>query len=192
MNMFKFRLNHLAMLALVGLLAFSTSSCKDDEDDEPVDETPTLYDRVGGTEMVTDPVGGGQIQKGRLTLRAVVDSAIFVIAADPTLQPYFPVLLGEVTSGDLSGFSALSNNLTDFFVVATSENKVGSYTGLDMVAAHDPAQNPRMGLKADNAAMDAFINDVGVSLGKNGVTDQALINDLVALLETLRDPIVQR
>ncbi|WP_291722087.1 hypothetical protein [Bernardetia sp.] len=169
------------------------SSCNnDDDDDDNETETPTLYDRVGGTTMVTDPVSGGQIQQGRLTLRAVVDSAIFVIAADPELQPYFAVLLAEVGNNDLSGFSALSNSLTDFFVVATSENTVGNYTGLDMVSAHDPAQNPRMALKADNAAMDAFIADVGVSLGKNGVTDQELINDLVALLETLRDPIVQR
>lgn len=190
--MFRFKLNNLAMLVLVGLLAFSTSSCKDDDDeDEAPMETPTLYDRVGGTKMVADP-NGGQIQQGRLTLRNVVDSAIFVIAGDPELQPYFAKLLDEVGNEDFSGFAALSNDLTDFFVVATSEGKEGEYTGLDMVAAHDPAQNSRMGLKADDAAMDAFINDVGVSLGQNGVTDQALIEDLVALLETLRDPIVQR
>lgn len=189
MNFSKFKFNNLAMLVLVGLLAFSTSSCKKDKDETT---TPTLYDRVGGTEMVKDPVGGAQIQKGRLTLRAVVDSAIYVIAADPKLTEYFGVLLGEVTAGNTSGFSDLSKELTDFFVVATSENKVGTYTGLNMVDAHDPAKNSRMGKKADNAAMDAFIADVVVSLGKNGVTDQALIGDLGALLETLRSPIVQR
>lgn len=61
-----------------------------------------------------------------------------------------------------------------------------------MVAAHNPAQNPRMNGKSDDAAYDAFIAAVGTALQQNNVTDQALINDLVALLETLRDPIVQQ
>ncbi|WP_338812070.1 hypothetical protein V9L05_11795 [Bernardetia sp. Wsw4-3y2] len=180
------------MLLLVGFLAFSISSCKDDDDDDEQVDTPTLYDRVGGTEMVTDPVNGGQIQKGRLTLRAVVDSAGPIIVTDPRLAGDFQILLAELNDGNTSGLAALSKNLTDFFVVATSGGEVGSYTGLNMKDAHDPAINDdRLVSKSTDAEMDAFIEDVGKSLAKNGVTDQALINDLVALLETLRGDIVQ-
>ena len=46
--------------------------------------------------------------------------------------------------------------------------------------------------RSDDAAFDAFVADVGTSLGQNGVTDQELINDLVALLETLREDVVQQ
>lgn len=152
----------------------------------------TLYQRLGGTEMVDDPANSGtMIETGYLNLRSVVDSAIFVIAADPVLQPYFQTLLTEVGNGDLTGFSALSMGLTNFFAEATGSENF-TYNGLDMVAAHDPAQNPRMNGKSDDAAYDAFIAAVGTALQQNNVTDQALINDLVALLETLREPIVQQ
>lgn len=188
MNLSKF--NKLAFLVLVGLVTFSTSSCKD-KDDEKKDE-PTLYDRVGGKEMVTDPINGGKIEKGRLTLRAVVDSAGPIIVTDPRLAPDFQILLAELGNGNKSGLNALSKNLTDFFVVATSEGKAGSYTGLNMKDAHNPAKNARLVSKSSDAEMDAFIEDVGKSLGKNGVTDQKLIKDLVDLMETLRKDIVQK
>src|SRR5690606_5751753 len=99
------------ILLLVGSIGFMSACDKDDDDmkDKTPDPKPTLYEKVGGTEMVNDPANAGMmIEKGRLSLRAVVDSSIFVIAGDPELQPYFPVLLGEVGNGDLSGFAALS------------------------------------------------------------------------------------
>ena len=67
--------------------------------------------------MVQDPTAsaGTMIEAGRLGIRSVVDSAIFVIAADDSINNYFNVLLAEVTAGDLSGFQELSKNLTDFF-----------------------------------------------------------------------------
>lgn len=187
--MLKFtKLNAILLAMIVGL----SVSCKEEEKKDEMEEPAlTLYDRVGGTAMVSDPVNGGEIQQGRLTLRSVVDSAIFVIAADTRLQPYFTTLLGEVGNGDLSGFAALSESLTDFFVVATSEEQEGQYTGLNMVDAHNPDVNSRMDGRADDAAMDAFIEDVGVSLGKNGVSDQELIGDLVDLLESVRSAVVQ-
>src|SRR5690606_6533499 len=119
--------------------------------DKTPDPKPTLYEKVGGTEMVNDPANAGMmIEKGRLSLRAVVDSSIFVIAGDPELQPYFPVLLGEVGNGDLSGFAALSKNLTDFFCVATGAKNF-TYNGMNMVDAYDPAKNSRMAMKSDDA-----------------------------------------
>ncbi|MFN4199273.1 MAG: hypothetical protein ACK4FS_09635, partial [Flavobacterium sp.] len=59
------------------------------------------------------------------------------------------------------------------------------------VAAHDPAQNPRMGVKSTNADYDKFIGYVGAAAGLNGVTDPALISEVVTVLESLRNPIVQ-
>ena len=61
-----------------------------------------------------------------------------------------------------------------------------------MKDAHNPATNPRMGTKAAEADFDNFIGDVGKSLGKNGVTDAALIGDLVALLNTTKADVIQK
>lgn len=163
--------------------------------EDVVQRTTSLYDRLGGTTMVTDPNDSeAMIEQGRLTFRAVVDSTIFVIAADERLQPYFEVLLAEVGSNDLTGFAALSATLTDFFCVAAGA-ETQSYSGLDMVAAHDPEQNSRMALKADDDAMDAFIEDAVAGLAQNGVTTEnngPLINEIGALINSLRSSIVQR
>ena len=120
----------------------------------------------------------------------MVDSTIFVIAGDAELQPYFTTLLGEVGNGDLSGFAALSENLTDFFCEAAgSEND--TYTGMNMVDAHDPAKNSRMEMKADDAAYDAFVADVVTGAQQNDVPND-IIQEVGELLETLRGDVVQK
>ncbi len=179
---------------LLVIVAIGFTSCKKEEEPAPVATTtpPTLYERVGGTKKVTDPNNSSvMIEQGRLTLRSVVDSAINVIAADSRLAKFFPVLFAELGSGNTTGLTALSKNFTDFMCFATG-SKNYSYTGLSMKNAHDPAANNRMGEKAANADFDNFVGDIGVALGQNGVTDQKLINDLVALLETTRADIVQK
>jgi len=177
-------------ILLVGSIAFT--SCKEDEK-TVTPTTPTLYEKLGGTTMVADPANPSQmIEKGRLGLRSVVDSTIFIIAGDNELNPYFEVLLSEVGSGNLTGFTALSKNLTDFFCVATGAKNF-TYNGISsMVAAHDPAQNNRMAMKADNASYDRFIADVVAGAAQNGVTDQAIVSELGTILESLRSTIVQR
>jgi hypothetical protein len=60
-----------------------------------------------------------------------------------------------------------------------------------MVDAHNPAVNPRMGTTSSNADYTKFIGYVGGAAGLNGVNDADLINEVVAVLESLRDPIVQ-
>lgn len=184
---------NLIFIATISTVLIFFSSCK--KEDEMIDPTPTpsLYDRVGGTTMVDDPANPGtQIEQGRLTLRSVVDSSIFVIAADPEMTPFFGALLTEVGAGDLSGLTILSDHLTDFLCSATgSTNPDYAYTGMSMADAHDPATNSRMGMKADDSDFDAFIGDVAIGLDQNGVTDAVLIADLVALLETTRADIVQ-
>lgn len=191
----------LTLLTLVGIATtLAITSCKkDDNTSTPTNNTttPTLYERVGGTTMVSDPSNPGtQIEKGRLTLRAVVDSSIFVIAADTQLQKYFPTLFAELGAGNTTGLTALSENLTDFFCLATgSKNPAYTYTGKSMKDAHDPAMNSRMGLKANQADFDKFVGDVGTGLAQNGVTSSnnaQLVNDLVALLYTTQNDIVQR
>jgi hypothetical protein len=150
----------------------------------------TLYDSLGGTAMVTDPANPSvKIEKGRLGIRSVIDSTIFVIAGDTAINGFFKVLLTEVTAGNTSGFMALSKNLTDFVAVATGA-KDYTYGGKSMVAAHDPAQNSRMNGKAANDDFDAFVNDLVKGAKKNGLSDQ-LIGQVGALVETLRSQVVQ-
>jgi hypothetical protein len=186
-------------LALVATALIFTTACKKEEKKDPAPTTtaPTLYERVGGTDMVSDPANSGQmIEKGRLTLRSVVDSSILVIAADAQLAPYFPVLFAELGAGNTSGLTALSENFTDFMCFATgSKNPNYTYTGMNMKDAHDPAKNNRMGMKSNKADFDKFVGDIGVGLAKNGVTAQnnaQLVTDLVALLYTTEADIVQR
>lgn len=181
---------------LLALFSFGFSLCMISCKKETTPD-PTLYERVGGTTLVADPNSpGNQIEQGRLTLRSVVDSSIFVIAADPQMAPYFPVLLGEVTGGNFAGFTTLSENFTDFLSVATgSTNSSYAYTGLNMHDAHDPTVNTRISMKVTEADFNAFVGDIGIGLAQNGVTsanNADLVNDLVALLNTTKSDIVQQ
>lgn len=179
------------MLTAVVIAGMSVMpSCKKKETTTPA-PTATLYDSLGGTTMVADPSNSGQmIEKGRLGIRSVVDSTIFVIAADPQLNTFFPVLLAEVTAGNLSGFSALSKSLTDFFCVATGAKNF-TYAGKSMVAAHDPAQNPRMNGKSSAADFDRFVADLVIGAKKVGLSDQ-LIGQVGAVVATTKTQVVQK
>ena len=178
----------LLLAALAIAAAFITPSCnKDDSPTAPA----TLYDSLGGTAMVTDPTNTSvKIEQGRLGIRSVVDSTIFVIAADTIINPYFAVLLSEVGAGDLTGFEELSKNLTDFLCVATGAKNF-TYTGLSMTDAHNPAVNPRMAAKAGDDDFDEFIADVVVGAHKNAIPDN-LIGSIGTILETLRSQVVQQ
>ena len=98
----------------IAMLMLLTTSCHKSS------STPqTLYDSLGGTTMVADPANSGaQIEKGYLGIRTVVDSAIFIIAGDTTINGYFKVLLTEVTSGNLSGYQVARQLRSD---AATSQ-----------------------------------------------------------------------
>jgi len=182
----------IAVLSLAAfsicILTLSLGSCKKHDSAA----RPTLYDSLGGTAMVSDPAHSGtMIEKGRLLIRNIIDSTIFVIAGDTAINGHFTTLLGEVKSGNLSGFQALSKNLTDFVAVGTGA-KDYTYTGKSMVAAHDPAQNPRMNGKADNSDFDAFEKDLFAGAGKAGVpaNTPALIS-VGKIVESLRSQVVQ-
>jgi hypothetical protein len=158
---------------------------------------PTLYTQVGGTTMVPDKANGNvMIEQGRLTLRNVVDSAIYVIAGDAQLTPYFQVLLAEVGKGNTTGFAALSENFTDFLCVATgSTNTAFAYGGKSMADAHNPAYNSRIAEKVSTADFNKFVGDIGTALAQNGVNSTnngPLVTSLVNLLNTTMGAIVQR
>ncbi|MEO8760505.1 MAG: group 1 truncated hemoglobin [Bacteroidia bacterium] len=193
----------LAAICLTTVSIFYTSCKKKDTTTPttPVATTPagpTLYTRVGGTVTVQDPraAAGTMIETGRLTLRSVVDSAIYVIAGDAQINGYFQVLLAEVGAGNTTGFSALSENFTDFLCTATgATNTAYTYGGRSMKDAHDPMYTNRISNKVTSADFDKFVGDIGTALAKNGVnsTNNAqLVTDLVALLETTKSTIVQR
>lgn len=174
----------------IAFTAATVLSCKK-SDTAPA--KPTLYDSLGGTAMVSDPANPSiMIEKGRLLIRNIVDSTIFVIAGDTAINGHFTTLLSEVSQGNMSGFDALSKNLTDFVAVGTGA-KDYTYGGKSMTAAHDPAQNPRMNGKADNSDFNAFEADLLTGAGKAGVpsNNPALIS-VGKIVESLRSQVVQQ
>jgi hypothetical protein len=175
----------LGIIAIV----FTIGSCSKSSSSTPT-PTSTLYDSLGGTTMVADPANAGSmIEKGRLGIRSVLDSTIFVIAGDSKINGFFKVLLAEVTAGNTSGYTALSNNLTDFVCVATGA-KDFTYGGKSMTDAHNPATNSRMNGKADATDFNNFVADLVIGAQKNGLSSQ-LIGQVGALVETLQSQVVQ-
>jgi hypothetical protein len=189
------KLAFIAFLSITGTLFVSCS----DDDAAPTPQELSLYEKLGGTTMVSDPNNPGQmIEQGRLSYRSVVDSTVVLIVtdivagADGNLAPHFAPLLAEVGAGNTTNLALLSKSLTDFFSANTGGGATNTYSGLNMVDAHDPAVNPRMGVKSTNADYTKFIGYVGGAAGLNGVTDPAIINEVVAVLESIREPIVQQ
>src|SRR4051794_25023702 len=98
-----FRKNLTILTVALGLTVSFTmmQSCKKDDNSSPA--KMTLYDSLGGTTKVNAPANAGQmIEKGRLGLRSVVDSTIFVIAGDNKLNGFFTTLLAEVGNNNLT------------------------------------------------------------------------------------------
>ncbi|CAD0001843.1 globin family protein [Flavobacterium chungangense] len=195
-------MKNFSKITLSVLVAASATltSCNND-DDAPAPAKASIYERLGGTKMVSDPDNSGQmIEQGRLSFRKVVNSTIGLIVADiqsnasGNLQAHFAPVLAETGNTQATSIARLSDNLTDFFSYNTGgTNAVNTYSGLNMVAAHDPAKNPRMGTKSSNADYTKFEGYVGAAANANGVaSNTVLYTDIVAVLESLRTPIVQK
>jgi hypothetical protein len=191
------KFSKFALCALV-IGAFTVSSCSKSDSPAP---TASIYARLGGTTLVADPDNAGQmIEQGRLSYRKVVNTTIGLIVADVNsnaagnLGAHFAPLLTEVGAGNTTNLAELVDNLTDFFSYNTGgTNAVNTYTGLSMVAAHNPATNPRMGVKSTSANYTKFEGYVGTAAVQNGVAaNTQLYTDIVAVLESLRTPIVQQ
>ncbi|WP_313805527.1 hypothetical protein [Flavobacterium sp.] len=187
----------ITLIALIlGTIVFV--SCSDNDDAAPTPAEMSLYQKLGGTTMVADPNNPGtMIEQGRLSYRSVVDTTITLIVADivagseGNFGAHFAPLVGEVSGGNTTNVAVLSKNLTDFFSANTGGGATNTYSGMNMATAHNPMENPRMGTTASNEDYDKFIGYVGAAAGLNGVTDPEIISEVVAVLESLRDPIVQ-
>ncbi|HEX8577900.1 MAG TPA: hypothetical protein VF677_16565 [Flavobacterium sp.] len=188
-----------ALCAMIIGASLFTSCSKDDDAPAPA-PTESIYVRLGGTAMVADPDNAGQmIERGRLAFRNVVDDTVGLIVADieagnpGNLGAHFAPLLAEVGSGNTTNFAILKDNLTDFFSFNTGgTSTVNTYSGLGMVAAHNPSQNSRMGVRSTDADYTRFRDFIGAAAQANGVAaNTQLYADVVAVLESLRDPIVQ-
>ncbi|MEP6928878.1 MAG: hypothetical protein ABI850_02660 [Flavobacterium sp.] len=196
-------MTNFSKITLSVLLVASATlvSCSNDNDAPAPVVKESIYNRLGGTAMVSDPDNSGQmIEKGRLSFRKVVNSAIGLIVADVqsnasgNLQAHFAPLLAETGSTQATNIAKLSDNLTDFFSFNTGgTNAVNTYSGLSMTAAHNPATNARMGTKSSSADYTKFEGYVGAAANANGVASNTeLYTDIVAVLESLRTPIVQK
>ncbi|WP_194778131.1 globin family protein [Pararhodonellum marinum] len=192
-------LNRLCCLLLIGAV-FSFSACN--SDDSPGMMPPEMDEsfyatQLGGETMVTDPNNPNQmIEQGYLNLRTVVTNTVLEIAENDggtydDLQPYFSVLLNEVGRGVTSGFTMLVSDFTDFLAEATGAKNF-TYEGLDMAAAHDPVRNGRMNGLINNADYDLFVQAVVAGAAEAGITDNEILGPVADLLESVRNPIVQR
>jgi hypothetical protein len=192
------KFSKFALGAVVIGASFFTSCSSDDS----TPATPSIYMRLGGTTLVDDPDSSDPtvtVEAGRLAYRKVVNTTIGLIVADiqgnasGNLGAHFAPLLAESGATQATNLAELSDNLTDFFSFNTGgTNAVNTYSGLDMVAAHNPAVNSRMGVKATDANYTKFEGYVGAAAVQNGVAaNTQLYTDIVAVLESLRDPIVQ-
>lgn len=191
-------------LGVLIVASATLTSCNKDDDNDSMPAPPekaSIYERLGGAKMVADPDNAGQmIEQGRLSFRKVVNSTIGLIVADVqsnaagNLSAHFAPVLAETGSTQATNIAKLSDNLTDFFSFNTGgKNAVNTYSGLNMVAAHDPATNPRMGTKSNTADYTKFVGYVGAAANANGVASNTeLYTDVVAVLESLRAPIVQK
>lgn len=184
-------MKNLIIVSIIALCFGSVTfeSCK--KSDTKVPAAPTLYDSLGGSTMVADPATpGAQIEAGRLLIRNILDSTIFVVAADDSINGHFMILLSEVTVGNLTGFNAFSKNLTDFVAVGTGA-KDYMYTGLSMPTAHNPVLNPRMNGEVTSAGFTEFEIDLVAGAGKAGVPSTTpALGSVAKIVESLRSQVI--
>lgn len=206
----EFRLLSAFVVILSGVLFFGSCSSKDKSTPPKM---ATLYDTLGwfiqgahsgvtiagqGTVMIKDPdanqaQSGGQIEAGRFAIRTLIDSAVFVIAGDPKMAPYFPTLLGEVGANNFTGYYALSKNFTDLVEDVLTGSTL--YGGKSMKDAHNFSSNARFGSSTETAVnsadFDQFMSDV-VTAATNLKIPTAVITRLGGILGSLKPVIVQR
>jgi hypothetical protein len=124
----------------------------------------TFYDSIGGTVLVTDPANYGQtVEQGYLTIRTIVDTALVIIQTDTLINGYFTFMVNEDTLHEApTEYDKLSVNITNFLAVAAGA-KDYSYTGLDMVAAHNPDSSAFILTPVDSLAFNEFAYDLAQS-----------------------------
>lgn len=187
------------LLLLITMLFFSviSSSCDKEDTPDPMMDESFYATKMGGITKVSDPLNPGQmLEQGFLNLRTVVINTVTTIASNEggkfdKLQPYFSVLLNEVGRSQTSGLNMLVMDFTEFLAEAKGAKNF-SYSGLNMADAHDPTKNSRMNGKINNADYDLFIQAVVEGAAQAGITSNDVIGPVGQLLESVRQPIVQR
>lgn len=192
---------NLWLMAALLMFTFGLMSCDRDDTPEPpmMDEPDDSFyaTALGGETMVQDPLNSGRmIEQGFLNLRTVVINTVTTIATNEggtydDLQPYFSVLLAEVGRNETSGLNMLVMDFTEFLAEATGARNF-EYTGLSMAAAHDPVRNSRMNGLINNADYDLFVQAVVEGAAQAGITSNEVLGPVGDLLESVREPIVQR
>jgi hypothetical protein len=151
----------------------------------------TFYDSLGGTVLVTDPGNYGQtVEQGYLTIRTIVDSALLIIQADSLINSYFTIMVNEdTTHTSATEYDKLSLNISNFLAAAAGA-KDYTYTGLSMLAAHNPDSNAAIPAPVSSAAFNEFAYDLGQSALDYGLSNQ-LISQLGTLLYRYEGQVVQ-
>ncbi len=181
-----------------GIILLATHSCNK----KTGTATHTLYDSLGGTVLVIDPVDSGQhVQQGYLALRTIMDSAISILLADTNYVPgdttrrmsgFFAVLQSELSQGDTTGLRAFRLNMTNYFATATGcTDTAYLYGGKNMSDAHNPSVNTRMTGKVDSADFNEFVHDVTASATVYGLSAQ-LMSRLGILMYSVEGQVVQQ
>lgn len=177
-----------AILGAAVLLLAATLSCRKSGKSSG---NQTFYDSLGGTSLVADPANFGQsVEKGYLTIRTIVDTALFIIQVDPTINGYFSIMVAEDTAhATPTEYDKLSFNITNFLAAAAG-SKDYSYNGPTLMAAHNPTSNPNVPAAIDSAAFNEFAFDLGRAAAQAGLSNQ-LISQLGDLLYRYEDQVVQ-
>lgn len=180
----------LVLLLILGVSGLWIGSCK--KSNKAVSGRQTFYDSLGGTALVADPANFGQdVEKGYLTIRTIVDSALFIIAGDDSINGYFSILVNEDTLHLApTEYQKLSVNMTNFFAVAAGA-KDYSYTGPSLLAAHSPDSNTNIPMPVTADAFNRFAYDMGQSAALYGGLSAQLISQLGDLMYRYEPQVVQ-
>jgi hypothetical protein len=151
----------------------------------------TLYDSLGGTVLVTDPLNFGQtVEQGYLTIRTIVDTTLLTIQVDTLINNYFSIMVTEDTLHQApTEFDKLRLNISNFLAAAAGSEHY-TYSGPGLFSAHNPDSNANMPKPVDSASFNQFAYDLGRGAADYKLSAQ-LISQLGHLLYRYEGQVVQ-
>ena len=179
----------LIMILALTVVCVTTHSCKKSKSSTSSGK-PTLYDTLGGTTLVVDPLDTSHmIEQGYLTIRTIVDTTMFTFASDPLIDTFFHVLRTEDADGNPYEYETLSRGMSLF--IATAAGSTDSiYTGPDLYAAHNPDSNSNIPLSVTDTAFNEFVYDISRSALSYGLSAQ-VVSQIGGMLYKYEGQIVQ-
>lgn len=181
----------LIMILALAAVCVTTLSCKKSKSSTASGKA-TLYDTLGGTTLVTDPLDTSEkIEQGYLTIRTIVDTTMFTFASDPLIDTFFTVLRTEDAAGNSSEYESLSKGMTNFIATAAGcTNSSYAYSGPDLYAAHNPDSNSNIPLSVTDTAFNQFVYDIGQSALNYGLSAQ-VVSQIGSMLYKYEGQVVQ-